>query len=61
MMHPEISRELSRAQQQERLRREANPAARIVREKDGDRAPRENHRHGPFSALRLMARLQPRE
>ncbi len=61
MMHPEISRELSRAQQQETLRRVATPAARVVRETADDGAPHKDRRHGPFSALRLVARLQPRD
>jgi hypothetical protein len=48
MMHPGISRELSRAQQQETLRREANPAARVVRETAGDRRP---HEHRPWTVV----------
>ena len=55
MMHPEISRELSRAQQQERLR-DANPAARVLREMADDRRPRERRRWRPLAWVARSAR-----
>ena len=59
-MHPEISRELSRARQQESLERYCRQAAELRRERAAEPALRKRRRHGAFSALRLMARLQPR-
>jgi hypothetical protein len=59
-MHPEITRELSRALQQESLERNSRAAAELRRERAAAPVPRERRRHGAFSALRLMARLQPR-
>ncbi len=60
MMHPEITRELARARQQEAVERRNHAAAWLGREQADDPAPRERRRSGAFLALRLMARLQPR-
>lgn len=59
-MHPEITRELARARQEESLRRHNRAAEDLRRERAADAAPREPRRRSAFSALRLVARLQPR-
>lgn len=59
-MHPEITRELARARQEESLRRHNRAAEDLRRERAADAAPREPRRRSAFSALRLAARLQPR-
>jgi len=61
MMHPELSRELSRVQQRESLQRHARRESTLVStETSGDRTPRQRRRRAALSPLRLVARLQPR-